>query len=60
MTNDQLCTAADRLAIVQAAANRANFLAWLARALLRTDDLLIREEASQAILQLIGASSDQP
>lgn len=37
---------------------RVHFLAWLARALLRTDDLLIRKEASHAILQLIGGKHE--
>lgn len=53
MENEQ-CTHAERLAIIKAAQDRVNFIAWLARALLRTDDILIRKEASAAILQLIG------
>lgn len=51
MENDQ-CTHAERLAIIKAAQDRVNFIAWLARALLRTDDLLIRKEASQVLMQL--------
>jgi hypothetical protein len=32
---------------------RADYLRWLAAALLRTDDILIREEAANVILELL-------
>lgn len=53
MENDQ-CNIVEQARIAQAARDRINFLAWLARALLRTDDIMIRRAASEALLQLIG------
>ncbi len=55
---ENLCTPTEQARIAAAAQARVHFLAWLARALLRTDDLLIRKEASQAILQLIGGKHE--
>jgi hypothetical protein len=52
MTTDQPCTPDQRAAIVRAAAERANFLRWLADKLLRADDINIRREAARALIQL--------
>lgn len=55
---ENLCNPTEQARIAAAARARVHFLAWIARALLRTDDLLIRKEASQAILQLIGGKHE--
>ena len=55
---ENLCTPTEQARIAAAARARVHFLAWIARALLRTDDLLIRKEASHAILQLIGGKHE--
>lgn len=52
--NETPCTPEDRQRIVLAAMKRADYLQWLAKALLRTDDILIRREASVEILKLFG------
>ena len=51
--NDQPCTPDDRRRIVLAAMKRADYLRWLAAALLRTDDILIRREAASLIRELL-------
>jgi hypothetical protein len=51
MTTDQ-CTPQQRQAIVTAAIERVNFLRWIAKKLLVTDDIHIRRAASEALLQL--------
>lgn len=53
MTNDTPCTPEDRRRIVLAAMHRADYLRWLADALLRTDDIAIRKAASAELVQLL-------
>ena len=52
---DVTCTAEDREAVIRAAQKRKAYLIWLARALLQTDDRMIRREAAAEIRQLVGA-----
>jgi hypothetical protein len=52
METDTPCTAAQRAAIIRSAAERAQFLRWLAEKLLVTDDIAIRREAARALIQL--------
>ena len=50
--NNTPCTNEQRAAIIRAAAERANYLRWIAAKLIATDDIHIRRAAAEALLQL--------
>jgi len=52
MNTDTPCTAKQQAAIRLAAKDRAHYLRWLAKQLLKTGDIHIRREAALALLQL--------